>query len=145
MTPLLLLSLEAQTVTTYYVGPTNDPNASDSSGHGTFAATFATVAYAAGLLDGIGGNIILLGDGEYKNDNFGNGDVWKNENTIRINNVHGTQSNPVVVKGYTPTGHTIRGDSTNIFQLRVSSHFVLEDLNILGEVENIPLQDAWDH
>jgi parallel beta-helix repeat protein len=59
--------------------------------------------------------------------------------------VHGTESNPIVVKGDTPTGHTIRGDSTNIFQLRVSSHFVLEDLNIIGEVENIPLQDAWDH
>lgn len=84
-------------------------------------------------------------DGEYYNTNYGDGDVWKSENTIRINNVHGTASNPIVIKGDTPTGHTLRGDSDNIFQLRVSTYVVVEDLNIIGEVENIPLQDAWDH
>ena len=50
-----------------------------------------------------------------------------------------------MIRGDTPTGHVLRGDGNMIFQLRVSSHVVLENLNVLGEVEIIPLQDAWDH
>eukprot|EP00804_Cyclotella_cryptica_P018920 CCRYP_006459-RB/>CCRYP_006459-RB protein AED:0.02 eAED:0.02 QI:95/1/1/1/0.5/0.4/5/800/596 len=141
---LTILAASAFAEITYYVAPTGDTTASDSSGYGTRAAPFATVEYAVDLLDGIGGTVVLL-DGEYFNSNFGDGDIWKIEQTIRINNVHGTASSPIVVKGDSPTGHTLRGDASVILQLRVSSHFILEDLNIVGEVENIPLQDAWDH
>lgn len=129
---------------TYYVAPTGHATAQDSSGYGTRDNPFATAEYAASLLDGIGGEIVLL-DGIYTNANFQDNDIWKQEQTIRINNRHGLESNPIVIKGDTLTGHVIKGDGNIIFQLRVSSHIVLEDLNILGEVENIPLQDAWDH
>jgi hypothetical protein len=105
---------KAQSTTTYYVGPTDHVTASYADGFGTREVPFATASYAAAQLDGVGGTIILL-DGEYRNKNFGDGNIWKVEHSIHINNVHGTESNPIVVKGDTPTGHTIRGDATNIF------------------------------
>ncbi len=129
---------------TYYVAPPGHATARDSSGFGTRANPFATTAYAAKSLDGVGGVVVLL-DGVYSNANFGSNDVWKIEQTIRLNSIHGTASSPIVIKSDTPTGHTLKGDGDIILQLRVSSHVVLEDLNILGEVQNIPLQDAWDH
>jgi hypothetical protein len=153
-----LLSKKSSTVlfvngeaVTYYVAPTDAVGASDSNGYGTRTSPFKTVDYAAGKLDGVGGTIILL-DGVYKNSGFQDGNIWKSTgstntataNTIRVNNKHGTSSNPITIKGDTPTGHVLKGDGVNIFQLRVSSHCVLENLNIQGEVLNIPLQEAFD-
>lgn len=126
------------------MAPPGHATAQDSSGYGTRDNPFATAQYAADLLDGTGGFVVLL-DGIYSNAHFNDGDIWKIEQTIRINNVHGTYENPIVIRGDTPTGHTLKGDGGIVFQLRVSSHVVLEDLNLLGEVQNIPLQDAWDH
>ena len=103
--------------TTYYVAPTGDDTADDADGFGSRISPFATVGYAAAQLDGVGGTVVLL-DGEYHNDGFRNGNVWKDDHTIRINGIHGTADNPIVVKGDTPTGHFLRGDAVNIFQLR---------------------------
>jgi hypothetical protein len=142
----ITLSTINATTTTYYVGPTDDTTASDSNGYGTSRSQpFATVNYATQQLDGVGGTIILL-DGEYHNDNYNDGNIWKNnQHTIRINNKHGTETNPIVIKGDSPDGHVLHGDADNIFQLRTSTYIILEDLNIEGEVNNISLDDAWTH
>jgi hypothetical protein len=135
---------------TYYVAPTNAPGASDSTGYGTRTSPFKTVDYATSKLNGIGGTVILL-DGIYMNTGYQNSDIWKTTstdnavaNTIRVNNKHGTSTNPLIIKGDTPTGHVLKGDGANIFQLRTSSYIVLENLNIVGEVLSIPLQEAFD-
>lgn len=145
-TTFITLSTINATITTYYVGPTGDTNASDSDGYGTSRSQpFATADYAAQQLDGVGGTIILL-DGEYHNDNYNDGNIWKNnQHTIRINNKHGIEGNPIIIKGDSPDGHVLRGDATNIFQLRTSTYVILEDLNIEGEVNNISLDEAWTH
>lgn len=61
-----------------------------------------------------------------------------------MNNIKGTESSHIVLKGDTPTGHTLYGDADAIIQVRQCQYVTLQDLNILGEVQNIPLQDAWD-
>lgn len=72
--------------------------------------------------------------------------MWKsNQHTIRINNKHGTSTNPIIIKANSTDGHVLKGDAANIFQIRTSTHFIIEDLNIVGLVDSIPLEDAWLH
>lgn len=101
---------------------------------------------------GLGGTIILL-DGTYHNEGYLDGNHWKNAgrvseestDTIRIVGCFGTAETPITIKGDTPSGHVLRGDGKNIVFVRKSQHIVLEDLNVEGDVESIPLEDATYH
>lgn len=63
---------------------------------------------------------------------------WHGENTIRINQLHGTAGNYITLKAYDNTT-LLKGDGGNIFRVQNSSYLKIEGFNIQGEVDNLPL------
>ena len=133
--------VEAGLGTTYYVAPTGWPVARDEVGYGLAPdAPFATVTYAATRVSP--GDTVALLPGIYTNPTYGNGDIWKEEETVRIEGLMGTVAKPVTIRALTPGSVLLKGDGTRIFQLRSSSHVVIRDLRIEGDVAGIPLEEA---
>lgn len=67
--------------------------------------------------------------------------IWKKENTIRINNLHGKPGQYISLKPYDQ--HTVlKGDGANIFRMVNASYVRIEGFEMEGEVEKIPLSTA---
>lgn len=67
--------------------------------------------------------------------------IWSQENTLKINNLHGTSSNYITIKSY-DSNTVLKGDGANIFRMINCSYIRIEGLEIYGEVEQIPLSTA---
>jgi hypothetical protein len=91
------------------------------------------------------GDVIILLPGNYSNPTYGTRDIWKAEQTIRLNRWVGTAAAYITIKAQSPGAAILRGDGTAIFQLRNSEYIRIQDLVILGEVERIPLEEAKAH
>jgi hypothetical protein len=121
----------------WYVGP----GGLNLNGYGLSTATpFATVTYAATRLQP--GDTLQIMGGTYQNVTFGDGNRWKIEQTVRINNLHGAPGQWITIKPYDQQPVRFKGDGDFIFQVRNSSYLVIEDLEIIGEVDQIPLDSA---
>ncbi|MFZ1528278.1 MAG: right-handed parallel beta-helix repeat-containing protein [Ferruginibacter sp.] len=119
--------------TNYYVAASG----SNSNNGLAPAAAFGTVTYAATVA--IHGDTINIMGGTYFNANFGNGDYWKEEQTIRINNKNSATGNYLVIRPYNHEQVILKGDGNFIFQIRNSSYIRVEELELFGESDNIPL------
>ena len=131
------LMLSAQT--NYYVGTNGVDETSNNTGISP-DKPFATVQFAAKQLEP--GSTLFILDGTYKNKNFGSGDIWNSENTVRINELHGAPNQYITIKPYNNQQVIFKGDGANIFRLTNSSYLRIEGLEIYGEVENISLETA---
>ena len=67
--------------------------------------------------------------------------IWHAENTIRINNFHGTVTKYITIKPY-DANTVLKGDGANIFRVSNSSYLNIEDFNIEGEVDEIDIVNA---
>ncbi len=67
--------------------------------------------------------------------------MWHAENTLRINGLNGTANAYITIKSY-DQNTKILGDGANIVRVQNCSYLRIEDLNIEGEVERIPLSTA---
>lgn len=129
----------------YSIGNDNNNGTSENS-------PFKTVEYVADNILQPGDTLFIIG--EYVNSSYNPNYVynaendihlWHAENTISINNLHGTPSNYITIKAYTndPLNPTIiKGDGANVFRVRNSSYLRIEGLEIMGEVNNIPMSTA---
>lgn len=134
----VLLSFSTFTQTNWYV---SQISGSDSNDGLSSTTPFETVDQAFDVVQPR--DIILIMD-EYKNENFGNGDVWKTENTIKLNNIHGSHNKYITLKPYNPNT-VLKGDGANILRLVNCSYIRIEGFEVYGEVENISLQTALDN
>jgi len=91
------------------------------------------------------GDAIILLPGTYTNPTYGDHNIWKQEQTMRISNLIGTAAKPITIKAETPGSAVLKGDGTAIFQLRNSKYVRVEGLTIVGEVQNNPWQEARDN
>ncbi len=66
---------------------------------------------------------------------------WHAENTLRFNNLNGTAENYITIKPYDNTS-ILKGDGGNIMRVQNSSYLRIENFNIQGEVDNLPLSVA---
>jgi hypothetical protein len=120
----------------WYVGT----NGVDASTRGGFSNPFKTVTYASTKLSA--GDTVKVFAGIYQNTNYYNGDVWKLEQTVRINNLNGTAAANITFKPYNKDKVVFRGDGDIVFQVRNSSYIRVEGFEIEGEVLNVPLDTA---
>ena len=81
--------------------------------------------------------------GEYRNNSYGDGDIWKKENTIKINDLHGRSDAYITLKAY-DSNSVLRGDGSSIIRITNSSYLKIEGFNVYGEVENISLKTALE-
>lgn len=123
----------------YYVSPSG----SNSNNGLSVTAAFGSITYAATVA--IHGDTINILGGTYANLNFGNGDYWKEEPTVRINNKNSASGNYLVIRPYNFEQVVLKGDGNFVFQIRNSSYIRVEGLEIFGESDNIPLPLAFDY
>ncbi|HIC31951.1 MAG TPA: T9SS type A sorting domain-containing protein [Flavobacteriaceae bacterium] len=139
---MFVITLNAQT--TYYV---NQLSGNDSSNGTSIGSAFETIEKAV--------NSVASGDtieiiGEYKNPSYNasytysgvnDAHLWHSENTIRINGLNGTSGNYITIRAH-DASTILKGDGANVFRVTNSSYLKIEDFNIEGEVDNIPLSTA---
>lgn len=143
-TLLSLIATCAIGQTTYYVDQTNG----DDTFNGTSPSTaFETVNFAAGIL--IPGDTLEI-IGEYVNASFNSNftytneydpNLWHAENSIRLNNLHGSTGNYITIRAH-DQNTLLKGDGANIFRVTNCSYLRIENFTINGQVESIPLSTA---
>ncbi len=130
--------------TTYYVDQQNGSN----SNNGTTTTTAYETFDKAKNNVSAGDTIEIIG--EYKNPSYNasysysaenDAHLWHAENTIRIHNLNGSAGNFITIKAHN-NSTVLKGDGANIFRVTNSSYLKIEDFNIHGEVDNIPLSTA---
>lgn len=144
---LAILFLQASLLgqTSWYV---NQQTGLDTNNGTSPSTPFKTINHA--ISNAVQAGDILHIGGTYTNESYNSGysytnehdpHLWHAENTIRINNLHGTSSAYITIK---PTGGStiLKGDGANIFRVTNSSYLRIEGFEIEGEVENIPLATA---
>ena len=142
---LLFCTFSANAQSSYYV---NQVDGNDSSTGLSLNQAFESVEYAVDFLEP-GDTLFFVGEfvnDSYQDDynfsgNINDPYIWTQENTVRINNLNGTQNNYITLKAYNDET-VMRGDGANIFRLFNCSYLRIEDFNIYGEVENISLETA---
>ena len=73
--------------------------------------------------------------------NLSDPQLWHGENTLSIREVHGAADNWITITSH-DSSTVLRGDGGNIVRVFESSYIRLRNLNVYGEVENIPLSTA---
>lgn len=73
--------------------------------------------------------------------NINDPQLWHQENTIRINGLNGTPNNYITITSH-DSSTRLKGDGANIFRMSNCSYIKITDLDIKGEVNNIPLSTA---
>lgn len=142
----LLMSFASPALTqiTYFV---DQQNGSATNNGRSLATPFASMNTAVALVNA-GDTIAVVGthtnpsyNATYTYTNADNPHLWHSENTIRINNLHGTPNAYITIKAHN-AATLLKGDGANIFRVQNSSFLRIEGFNIQGEVSNIPLATA---
>lgn len=129
---------------TYYVDQQNGNNS--NNGISTTSA-FESISSAISIVNP-GDTVSIIG--EYKNESFNSSysysnehdpHLWHGENSIQINNLHGTASSYITLKAYS-SNTVLKGDGANIFRVLNSSYLKIEGFEIKGQVPNIPISTA---
>jgi parallel beta-helix repeat protein len=127
-------------VKTWYIDMQNGSNTNDGLSDTT---AFERFEHLVELNSIIAGDTILI-MGEYANENFGDGDVWKTNTTISLVNLHGTANKYITIKPY-DVNTVLKGDSGTIFRILNSSYIQVEGFTIEGEVQNISIATAKEY
>ncbi|MGC6414640.1 MAG: choice-of-anchor Q domain-containing protein, partial [Bacteroidia bacterium] len=72
-------------------------------------------------------------------------DHWflsQNSTTVLIDDIHGTKDNYYTIKPYNEGGVTLKNDGLAAILVKNSSYIKIEGFNIIGELDNIPLETA---
>ena len=140
----LLLQISALAQQTYYV---DQQNGQDSYDGLSTATAFHSFDAAASVVQA-GDTIAIIGvyhnpsyDLNYTYNAPNDAHLWHAENTLQINGLNGTANAYITIKSYDPNTK-ILGDGANIVRIQNCSYLRIEDLNIEGEVERIPLSTA---
>ena len=116
MIALILLILGKQVYgATFYVSP---DRAADGNGASSTAPLSPQTLTTSTFRERIApGDEVIFLSGTYTNENYGDGDVWKREQTVRINQWQGTAANPIVLRGQDRKNTIFKGDGDIIFQV----------------------------
>ena len=141
---ILFLAISLNSQTNWYVSQ----EIGDDTNTGTSAsAPFETIDKVVSSVSA-GDQIFLMG--KFKNPSYNSNftytnehdpHLWHKENTIRINDLHGNASNYITFKAY-DSSTLLKGDGANIFRITNCSYLKIEDFEIKGEVNRIPLSTA---
>jgi len=142
---LLMLSALSFSQTSWYV---SQQTGSDSNNGLNPDHPFNTIETAVNYLSP-GDTLFIIG--EYTNQSYNpdytfEGDIndphiWLLENAIKITELHGNANGYITIKAF-DENTVIKGDGSNIIRITLSSYLRIENLEVFGEVGNIPLSTA---
>jgi hypothetical protein len=101
---------------------------------------FKTIDFAIDFCEA--GDTLNLLAGTYFNENYLDGDIWKDDKTLSLVNIHGKLGADIVIRPNPGDEVLLKGDGLYIFHIRESSFIRVEGFEIEGEVEQIPLDSA---
>lgn len=107
---------------------------SDTTGDGSINAPYATLQKAADMVQA--GDTIFVHQGDYYNEHFGDGDIWKNENLMTLS-AQGTANNYIVIMPYPGDHVTLHSDSKYNIRLKNSSYIKIEGFEFEGVAADI--------
>jgi parallel beta-helix repeat protein len=122
------------------------PSGEDTNDGLSVATPFGTFDHAVSVL--LAGDTLNVLPGLYTNATYGDGNYWKvqGESTIYVNNLHGDAANWITIRGYgNPDDIELRGDGVSIVLIKNSSYIRVENLRVVGETQNIPLELALEY
>lgn len=114
-------------------------NGDDSNSGLSLSDAFQSVSEAESNVQP-GDTIWLIG--EFRNASFGDGDPWNSDNTIKFNNLHGSDSTGYITIKAVDSSTVLYGDASSLFRITNSSYLRVEGLRMEGEVARIPLDTA---
>jgi hypothetical protein len=126
----------------YYVKPTGI----DSPTRGLSPSTpFKTINYGVGQLGP--GDTLNIMEGEYSNSTFGDYNFFKPQTdcAIYMNGKNGTATANIVVRRYKNDHVVLKGDGLAVIHVKNSSYVKIQNLEVFGEVNNIPLDTALQY
>jgi hypothetical protein len=128
--------------TNYYVKPTGV----DSPTRGLSPSNpFKTINYGVARLGP--GDTLNIMEGEYANATFGDYNFFKPQTdcAIYMNNKNGTATANIVVRKYKNDPVILKGDGLAVVHVKNSSYIKIQNLEVFGEVNNIPLDTALQY
>lgn len=145
--PILFLTAPLFAQDTYYISQQTGSDENDGLSVGT---AFASIDAATALLQP-GDELRFVGtftnesyDPDYEfSGNIDDPYIWHQENTLRFNNLHGAPDDYITLRAHNDQT-VLRGDGANIFRMTNCSYLRIEDFEIYGIAEEIPLQTALD-
>ncbi|MCH2224591.1 MAG: T9SS type A sorting domain-containing protein [Crocinitomicaceae bacterium] len=140
----ILFNTTGNTQVIYHVDQVNGDNSNNGI---TSSSAFQSIDSA---IDVVNPSDTILIMGMYTNSSYNSAytyssehdpHLWHAENAIKINNLHGNSAAYITIKAY-DNSTILKGDGANIFRVSNSSYLRIEDFEIEGEVQNIPLTTA---
>jgi len=131
---------ESLKVRTWYIDMENGLNTNDGLSDTTAFKRFENLVELKSII--AGDTIVIMG--EYKNEDFGDGNIWKPSSTISLSNLHGTPNKYITIKPY-DENTLLKGDAGAILRIMNSSFIKVEGFKIRGEVENITIATAKEY
>jgi hypothetical protein len=132
-----LIPIISFTQINWYVGHEGTDNPQGGSSPET---AFKTIDFAIDFCEA--GDTLNLLAGTYFNENYLDGDIWKDDKTLSLVNIHGKLGADIVIRPNPGDEVLLKGDGLYIFHIRESSFIRVEGFEIEGEVEQIPLDSA---
>ena len=80
-------------------------------------------------------------DPSYAFQDISDAHLWHGENTLRINELHGTEDAWITITSH-DSDTVLKGDGGNIVRVSHSSYIRLHNLDVHGQVDSIPLETA---
>lgn len=141
---IFLMCIPSLSQQSYFV---HQNNGSDTNSGTTPSMPYQSVAKALQQLSP-GDTLFIMGS--YKNKSYAtnyqyqsstDSQLWHAENTIKINNLHGTPTQKIHIRSFDKNA-ILHGDGANILRISNASYLQIEGLTIRGEVTSIPLTTA---
>ena len=109
-----------------YVSTTGDNN----SGDGSFNNPYKTITKAA--QQATPGTTVYVRGGTYQNPNYGNNDIWKQENPVIISGVHCAENMYITFMPYNAETVIVKFDGTYGFQIANSSYIKIIGFEVIN-------------
>ena len=144
---LFTISLNAQQAV-YYVNQKSGLDTNDGLTSTTPLKTIDNIPKTVADNGNTAFQIILMGefannsyDASYSYSASDDTILWNAENTISFNNFKGEVGKYITIKSH-DSNTILKGNGNNIFRVQNSEYLIIQDLEIKGEVSNIPLATA---
>ncbi len=114
-------------------------NGSDTSGIGSSSNPFASLDHVANQVQP--GDTVYVHEGTYRNDDFGDGDIWEGDNLAKIT-ANGSEGNYITFSPFPGDNVTLEFDSTYGVLILNSSYINFSGFDVKGIADQISQTEA---
>ncbi len=136
---ILLIHMNFSAQTNWHVAV----NGSDTNGNGSINAPFASLQKAGTMVQA--GDTIFVHQGTYYNSQYGNGDIWKNNNLLTLI-ANGQPGQYIVIMPFPGDQVVLKSDANYTILVKNSSYIKIQDIEFEGvgtQITQTEAENAW--